>query len=338
MADPVSQIFAQAQAGSAQGQSFAAPFERGMSFASRRREFEREMSMKERSFQAQEQSMLLENKLNQIKIGEFERTIRDREASLGAYKELSDLVESNVKAGNAADPKVSFQIFGILAKNPALAESPRAQSLLKTFNDSVQLTLKQKEIENQATAIQSREDIADARNQAQFDATMARIQAQSEMLEFKLRHGAGFTPGSLEKDILFIDSLQGYTAEEKKKIKDTRLFLEGKPGVEREKPSRADYIARRIAGFEKTSPTKTVVKPGWFGGKKEEPMNQKEMEDFLGEQYDRIYGAEKSSGQPAQGTKENPFRPTSIQDMNAIPPGGIYINPKDGRTYIKGAG
>lgn len=141
--------------------------------------------------------------------------------------------------------------------------------------------------------LQSLEERGEDRARSQMAIVEARLQAQSDMLEFKLQHGGGYTPGALEKDFSFIDRATGLTPDQKQKAKEVRLFLEPKAAVERPEKSKAAYVGGKIDAFMKSGPTKEVERTGISGavfGSKKVPMTRDEAIAELESEYDRVYG------------------------------------------------
>lgn len=161
--------------------------------------------------------------------------------------------------------------------------------------------------------IQSAETLARERMDSQREINDARIQARQDMLEFKLEHGGGYTPGALQKDIDFIDSLN-LPDDQKDLARNRRLAIEAKPAVQRTPTSKGDYVKTRIDAFMKSEPKETVDVPSLLGTgttQKEVPITRDRAVTLLGQEYDRIYKPKSEpTGKPSASKSSEVIRVT----------------------------
>jgi hypothetical protein len=82
-----------------------------------------------------------------------------------------------------------------------------------------------------------------------------------------------------------------------------------------------------------------------YGGSRTEAIRQKTLEyyrDFAGQGGDAPASRPSAASEPAassqtagSGTESDPFKPTTQAEFDAVPKGGIFFNPADGKLYRK---
>ncbi len=127
-------------------------------------------------------------------------------------------------------------------------------------------------------ALQSREEMA-------YD----KLQNQLDLMQFKIDHGIGYTPGALEKDMSFAESEMKagkITADEFGHYSRVRHALEPKPAVEH--LSEEEYVSRHLDTTLHDS--KAIVDPKT--GKTRPPKSRDEAVSVLRQEYGKLKGAQ----------------------------------------------
>lgn len=292
----------------------------------------------------QRRALDLRNRMEELKITEAERALRIRERGVEESKEIANLIETSVRDGRAVDPEVQMEISSRLFRNPAIAEVPSVRSALEFFQKSAQLGMMAK---HQQDLLKSKEDEINARygNSQDLDAKAKALGLEPSGLdefgrsiysrprqESDPQSRTGVLP---EIERIFEQAEKDgtpFTPESKEMARKIRLGLEGREGVEKKAISEAEYVAKNLAAFMKTQPTK-MIEVKW-GADKKVPLTEDEAITKLQEQYQNIFGQPSTPKPPATGmirvrSKKNPQRTgwatqadiDTDSDLELLPPG-----------------
>jgi hypothetical protein len=148
--DMIQQIFAQAQAGSAQGEGFGQFAVQGAHLGQNQQRLNMAQREQDMLLPLRIKEMQANNLLLQFKAQEVDRMMTQRVQNEGAYQQLAQMLDERITAGEVATPETATALMAHMARYPGLMQDPRSQGLLKLYNDSMEMTLRLKQQVGQA--------------------------------------------------------------------------------------------------------------------------------------------------------------------------------------------
>jgi hypothetical protein len=143
--DMIQQIFAQAQAGSAQGEGFGQFAVQGAHLGQNQQRLNMAQREQDMLLPLRIKEMQANNLLLQFKAQEVDRMMTQRVQNEGAYQQLAQMLDERISAGEVATPETATALMAHMARFPGLMQDPRSQGLLKLYNDSMEMTLRLKQ-------------------------------------------------------------------------------------------------------------------------------------------------------------------------------------------------
>lgn len=256
MANLVEQIIAQSKAGSAEGESL--PVIQAFTAGSN-------LKTEEVRRRALEQSISFNDKMDALKLTEAQLNMQRIQETTAASGELASyMLDASSSPDGFSNPEVVGKVKSLLLRHPTLIGTPigtqalgqitaaaRLHQLIPGGQTGIDGTKFEPHInakgEVSYVPVKSSKELAliDAyqsavksgdteraeliKNQLDLKENLQseRFQNQLDMLQFKIEHGGGYTPGQMQKDVDFIDSLEASGKINKEQASNARSIRMG---------------------------------------------------------------------------------------------------------------